>query len=146
MEIGNDVVAIFFYGSYMNRAVLSEVGLAPSLWEPAMLAGFDIQIAPRANVVISAGGVVHGVLSAASHADLARLYAHARTVLGEVYVPEAVLVHTRQGAWQPALCYRAPGMQERAAERAYVDRILQPARELAFPAWYLARIESFLPS
>jgi hypothetical protein len=48
-------VAVFFYGSYMNRAVLAEVGLAPDLWEPTSLAGFDIVIAPRANLILSPG-------------------------------------------------------------------------------------------
>ena len=41
-------VFVFFYGSHMNRAVLAEVGLAPTTWEVASLPGFDIRIAPRA--------------------------------------------------------------------------------------------------
>jgi hypothetical protein len=135
-------VSVFFYGSYVNRAVLAEVGLAPALWEAASLSGFDIRIAPRANLVRAADEVVFGVLATATHAELQRLYAHAETVLGEVYLPEAVLVHAR-GAWRPALCYIAPSMVERPAEAEYVERILKPARELGFPAWYLARLESF---
>lgn len=136
-------VLVFFYGSYMNRAVLAEVGLAPTTWEVASLPGFDIRIAPRANLVRAPEQVVFGVLAAATHAELERLYAHARNALGEVYLPEAVLVHTRGGAWRPALCYVAPHMVERTADRGYVERILQPARELGFPAWYLARLEAF---
>jgi hypothetical protein len=136
-------VAVFFYGSYMNRAVLAEVGLAPATWESASLPGFEIRIAPRANLVRAAGQVVFGVLATATHAELERLYAHARNVLGEVYFPEAVLVYTQSGAWQPALCYVACHMVQRPADPAYVERILQPARELGFPAWYLARLESF---
>jgi cation transport regulator ChaC len=138
-------VFVFFYGSYMNRAVLAEVGLTPKIWEFASLSGFDIRIAPRANLVRSPEEVVFGVLAAATHAELDRLYAHARNVLGEVYLPEAVLVHTRSGVWQPALCYIATNMVERRADLGYVDRILQPARELGFPDWYLARLESFRP-
>ena len=138
-------VFVFFYGSYMNRAVLAEVGLAPTTWAAASLLGFDIRIAPRANLVRAPGQVVFGVLASATHGELERLYAHAQTVLGEVYLPEAMLVHTEGGGWQPALCYLASRMVERPAERAYVERILQPARELGFPAWYLARLESFRP-
>jgi hypothetical protein len=138
-------VFVFFYGSYMNRAVLAEIGLAPKTWEVASLPGFDIRISPRANLVRSPGEVVFGVLAEATHAELDRLYAHARNVLGGVYLPEAVLVPRQSGAWQTALCYIAPHMVERKAELAYVERILQPARELRFPAWYLARLERFRP-
>lgn len=88
---------------------------------------------------------MYGILAEATHAELDRVYAHARTVLGEVYQPEAVLVHTLAGRWQPALCYMASRMVERTADPAYVERILQPARELGFPEWYLARLESFRP-
>ena len=138
-------VPVFFYGSYMNRAVLADVGLVPATWETASLAGFDIRIAPRANLVRAAGQVVFGVLATATHAELTRLYEHAHSVLGEVYLPEAVLVHTQAGIWQPALCYIAARMVERPPDPAYVERILEPARELGFPAWYLARLESFRP-
>jgi hypothetical protein len=137
-------VLVFFYGSYMNRSVLAEVGFAPSTWEAASLPGFDIRIAPRANLFRAPGQVVFGVLATATHAELERLYTHAQTVLGEVYRPEAVLVRT-EGAWQPALCYISSDMVERPAESAYVERILRPARELGFPSWYLAHLESFRP-
>ena len=138
-------VFVFFYGSYMNRAVLEEVGIVPTSWEVASLPGFDIRIAPRANLIRAAGRVVFGVLSTATHGQLERLYAHAQTVLGELYLPEAVLVHTEGGAWQAALCYIAPLMVEKPAESAYVERIVKPARELGFPNWYLAQLESFRP-
>ncbi len=138
-------VEVFFYGSYMNRGVLAEVNLAPEYWEPASLAGFDIRIAPRANLIPSPGHTVFGVLAAATHRELDRLYAHARDVLGETYLPHPILVQTRAGETRPALCYIAPQMIERPAERDYVDRILEPAREFGFPDWYLARLRSFQP-
>jgi cation transport regulator ChaC len=139
-------VFVFFYGSYMNRAVLAEVDLSPATWEPAILPGFDVRIAPRANLVRASDRVVFGVLATATHVELERLYSHARTVLGETYLPEAVLVHTRDGRSQPALCYIAPQMAERSADTAYLSRIVVPARELGFPEWYVARLESFAPS
>ena len=138
-------VVVFFYGSYMNRAVLAEVELAPKRWEPATLSGFELRIAPRANLVRAPDRVVYGVLATATHAELQRLYAHSEQVLGQVYLPEALLVHDAHGVWQPALCYIATDMPEQPAERAYVERILLPARELGFPDWYLAHIASFAP-
>ena len=136
-------VDVFFYGSYMNRRVLAEVNLSPVRWEAATLPGFDIRIAPRANLVRAPHAIVFGVLARATHTELRRLYAHAQEVLGEVYLPEAVLVHTSAGSWLPALCYMAPRMVERPVDPAYLDRIVQPARELGFPSWYVKRLESF---
>ena len=133
----------FFYGSYMNRSVLREVDLEPERFETARLSGFDIRIAPRANLFPSNQGLVYGVLAQATHAELARLYAHAKDVLGETYLPHPVVVETLDGAWRPALCYIAPTMEPGKADAAYVDRIVAPARELGFPEWYVARLESF---
>jgi Gamma-glutamyl cyclotransferase, AIG2-like len=136
-------VWVFFYGSYINFDVLKGVGLVPERWEVARLGGFDIVIRPRANLVRSDRHSVYGVLATATHAELARLYAHAQDVLGETYLPEAVLVETRDGQWQPALCYICPEMRPGPAETDYVERIAGPARAYGFPDWYVARIESF---
>lgn len=137
-------VRVFWYGSYTNRAVLAEVNLAPGEWEVARLAGYDIVIRPRANLVQSDEHTVYGILATATHAELDRLYAHAHDVLGETYLPEAVLVETRAGGWAPALTYIAPVMDPRPAARDYVERIVGPAREHEFPGWYVRRLESFL--
>jgi hypothetical protein len=86
---------------------------------------------------------VYGIVATATHAELARLYAHALDVLGEVYLPQAVLVQTRAALWRPALCYICPEMAPRPADNAYIDRIVGPARVFGFPTWYVARLESF---
>ena len=136
-------VWVFFYGSYINFGVLREVGLVPGQWEVARLHGFDIRIRPRANLVPSDQHRVYGIVATATHTELARLYAHARDVLGEVYLPEAVVVQTLAGLWRPALCYLCPAMALRPADNDYIDRIAGPARDFGFPQWYLARLESF---
>jgi hypothetical protein len=85
-------VRFFFFGSYMNPAVLREVGLVPERLEVARLDGHDIRIAPRANLVPS--------------------------------------------------CYVSPSKAPQPADPAYVERIVKPARDLGFPAWYIERLES----
>ncbi len=138
-------VWVFFYGSYMNFDVLKEVNFAPEQWEAAKLNGFDIRIQPRANLVRAEPACVYGIIAAATHQELSRLYAHAQDVLGETYLPEAVLVEVLDGKWKPALCYICPEMQPRPAVQDYVDRIVKPAKELSFPEWYIKRLESFRP-
>jgi hypothetical protein len=36
-------------------------------------------------------------------------------------------------------------MAARPAARDYVDRIVKPAKELGFPSWYIAHLESLAP-
>lgn len=131
----------FFYGSYMNAAVLREADVAFESFEVARLDGYDIKIEPRANLVASPEHCVYGVLARATHAELTRLYAHAKDVVGESYLPNPVMTHLRSGDWRPALCYIAPAMVPRAPDPAYVDRIVAPAREFGFPEWYVERLD-----
>lgn len=137
-------VWVFFYGSYMNFGVLREVDIVPEEWGVARLPGFDIRIEPRANLIRSDENCVYGILTKATHAALTRLYAHAQNVLGELYLPEAVLVQTDSGLWRPALCYICPRMVTQPPDNAYVERVLEPARQFDFPQAYVARLESFL--
>jgi hypothetical protein len=141
--MGEPRVWVFFYGSYMNLNVLREVDVVPEQLEVAELFGYDIRIQPRANLVRSERDSVYGVLATATHQELSRLYAHAKDVLGETYLPEAVLAETVAGSWRPALCYIAYQMEPRPADPDYLDRILGPARQLRFPAWYIERLERF---
>src|SRR5262249_17712645 len=137
-EMTEPKVWVFFYGSFINLDVLRGAGLVPDRVEVARLSGFDIAIRPLANLIRSDQDSVYGILVAASHAELGRLYDYARDQLGGLYLPEAVLAET-SGAWRPALCYLAPQLEPRTAANDYLDRIVVAARQHGFPAWYLAR-------
>lgn len=138
-------VWVYFYGSYINLEVLAEVDLVPARVEVARLSGYDIRIGPLANLVPSREHTVYGILATATHRELHRLYLeHAQGVLGGTYEPQAVLAETLDGQWRPAMCYIAHNMDEAPAAGEYVERIARPARQLGFPDWYCARIESFV--
>jgi len=143
--VSDPKVVTFFYGSYINPAALREVDLVPDRIEVARLPGFDIEIRPLANLVPSDQHTVYGILATATHTELDRLYAHARDVLGGVYLPQAVLTHTLTGQAEAALCYIAAQLEPAPASAEYVARIVDPARAYGFPPWYVSRLESFLP-
>src|SRR5262245_17951964 len=124
------VVWTFFYGSFINPDVLRQSGYVPGRFEVARLHGFDIRIRPLANLVRSEQHCVHGIVAAATHDDLRRLYS--QDWVG-TYLPEAVLVQTLDGKWRPALCYIAPPAEERPAASDHMDRIVGPARHHGFP-------------
>lgn len=133
----------FFYGSYMNLDVLKDVDYVPRRHEAARLPGFDISIRPLANLVRSEQHTVYGMVATGTHAELARLYDHAETVLGGRYLPEPVLVITAAERWLPAITYIAPELPKGTADGGYVDRLVRAARTWDFPAWYVDRLESF---
>src|SRR4051812_6225718 len=141
----------FFYGSFMHPAVLARQGVALDGAEVTSLPGFAIRMQPLSNVVPEEGGCVYGLLARLGHPELARLYAHLPDATGTgtvapgdraVYLPEAVLVRTRAGAWRAALCYVAPVAEPRPAAPAYLDHILEAAREHRFPDWYVRQLET----
>lgn len=136
-------VFTFFYGSYINFNVLNEVNIYPVNWEPARLPGFDIIIKPYANLIESAKDCVYGILCLLTHDELKRLYSHAEEVFHELYQPEAVLINTLNDKWVAALCYICHNMEEKPADKNYIDRIIQPAKEYGFPLWYIEKLESF---
>jgi hypothetical protein len=133
----------FFYGSYINLDVLKEVDYVPRRYEVARLPGFAITIRPLANLVRSDRHTAYGIVATGTHAELARLYDHAATILGGRYLPEAVLVQTMSTRWMPALVYLAPELSGEPAAADYIDRIVKPATAYGFPAWYIERLESF---
>jgi tRNA G10 N-methylase Trm11 len=136
-------VYTFFYGSYINKKVLEEVNIFMEVYEAAKLPGFDISIKPFANLIKSAKDCVYGILTQLTHEELKKLYSHAEEVFHEVYEPEAVLVQTADDKWVTALCYICHNMEERRADKDYVERIIQPAKEYNFPNWYIEKLASF---
>ena len=135
----------FFYGSFINLDVLKKVGLVHERYEVARLSGFDICIQPLANLVRSDQHCVYGIVALATHEELRRLYDYAQNHLGGTYLPEPVLVETLHGKCRAAFCYIALSMAACAPSNDYIDRIGGPARQYGFPAWYIARLESFRP-
>ena len=132
----------FFYGSFMNLDVLKQGGYVPERYEAAKLYGFDIRIQPLATLVRSDQHCIYGIVACGTREQLCRLYS--QDWVG-TYLPEPVLVETLDGKWRAAFCYIAPAGESRPASNDYIDRIVGPARQYGFPAWYIARLESFRP-
>src|SRR5262245_23460135 len=120
----------FFYGSFINLDVLKQAGYVPERFEVARLSGFDIRIRPLANLVRSDQHCVFGIVAAATHEELRRLYS--QDWVG-VYLPEPVLVETLDGKWRAALCYLAPSPEDRSAADDYIDPIVPSGPHAGVP-------------
>jgi hypothetical protein len=66
--------------------------------------------------------------------------AEAQALLRQRKVSPSVM---RSRGWMAAFCYIAPEMEPRPPTDEYIELIVGSAREHGFPAWYIARLESF---
>jgi hypothetical protein len=133
---------VFFYGTIMNPAVMKDFGVTAGAVSPAKLAGFDLTIRPRPNLVRCERTGVFGSLMLVTHADLATIYSGLEQRFGLKYLPEAVLATTLDGALRPALCYMAPHMGDGPADPAFVKQLAQCVRTMGLPDWYASHVES----
>lgn len=124
-------VDVFFYGLFMDDALLREKGINPLNRRMAFVENFGLIIGERATLVPRPGQTVYGVLFSLAHAEIDALYAEASV---SVYRPEALLAHPEDGSITPALCFNLPvppskedrNPQYAAKLRALADRIGLP--------------------
>jgi hypothetical protein len=145
MEIEPRRVSVFFYGTFMKPAILAEYGIIAKDVSPARVAGFELYIRPRVNLVPSEGANVYGAIACVTHEDLEKIYSDLEKRFGLKYLPEAVLAETLVGKLtvKPALCYIASQMTPGPAAPEYVKELAECVRALNFPESYALHIESF---
>jgi hypothetical protein len=85
---------VFFYGLFMDTAVLEAKGVRITQNRLAVVRGWALRIGQRATLVPAPDGTVHGVLMALSLADIDGLYAEASV---QMYRPVAVLAEPTAG-------------------------------------------------
>ena len=128
----------FFYGLFMDKAVLEEAGVATRNPQMAYVEDYGLRVGQRATLVPEAGTRAYGMLYDLTHEELGKLYGAPGL---EYYRPEAVEAHLLEGGSRPALCYNlldAPAPGE--ANAAYAKRLSEALKRLGFPADYVASI------
>lgn len=137
-------IQVFFYGSFMNLAVLKEAGLPKRPFAPATLLGFELHIAPLATLVDAGDGVVYGILANFTHDELELLYdKYGKTLTDNPYQSEPVIVHTRGGKWVAALTHLTSDIQGGDPAPEYLESIRKAAADYGFPRWYQDHIAAF---
>jgi hypothetical protein len=98
-------IDVFFYGLFMDEALLREKGVKPKHRRVASVENFALVIGERATLVPCEGQTTHGVVFSLTHAEVDALYAEASV---SVYRPEAVAARIADGSVVPALCFNLP--------------------------------------
>ena len=131
-------IDVFFYGLFMDEALLREKGVNPLNRRVASVENFTLVIGARATLVPRAGRTAHGVLFSLTHGEVDALYAEASV---SVYRPEAVLAQLTGGGVTPALCFNLPtppAADERNPE--YASKLREVAARIGLPPDYVASI------
>ena len=132
-------IDVFFYGLFMDEALLRAKGIISPNLRVAFVPGFQLRIGNRATLVPSLSERVFGVVASLSHSELEQLYGEPSV---QAYKPEAVLAHLLNDAIVAALCFNlveAPSADEHNPE--YATKLRTLAAQLHLPPDYVSSIQ-----
>lgn len=132
-------IDVFFYGLFMDDALLREKGINPMYSRTAIVENFSLVFGERATLVPCPGQTVYGVIFSLTHSEIDALYGEASV---NVYRPEAVLAKLADGGITPALCFNLPvppSREERNLE--YALKLRKLAERIGLPPDYVSSIQ-----
>jgi len=131
-------IDVFFYGLYMDEAVLRGAGVTPRAPRKARADGFALRIGRRAALVPAPESAAWGVVYALTPAELATLYGAPGL---EAYRPDDIEVTLENRAIVSARVYNLP-QPPAAGERnpEYAEKLKALLTRLDMPADYIAGI------
>lgn len=138
-EDGGARVDVFFYGLFMDEALLREKGLNPVNRRVASVENFRLAIGERATLVPSAGANVYGVLFSLTKEELDALYSEESV---GAYRPETVDARADGGGVVRALCFNLPAPPpEGERNPQYVSKLRELAARTGLPPAYVSSIQ-----
>ncbi|MDX1507319.1 MAG: gamma-glutamylcyclotransferase family protein [Woeseiaceae bacterium] len=136
-----DDVSVFFYGLFMDEALLASKDVHPTRSAIGYVDGFRLHIGERASLLPEAGSRAYGVLMDVARPDLAKLYSDAGVA---DYEPEPVTVYLPGDVTAEAVCYNLPASKLTGTNPEYAAALLELSGRLGFPAPYVDHIERML--
>lgn len=137
-------VNLFFYGLFMDRTLLADKGLDPTVLGPARLDGYVLRIGKRAALVPKPDGACFGIVMQLELDEVDGLYSEPSV---SDYRPNrlGVTLLTRGGERESieAVCYNLPPESiGTTVNRTYVASLGELATHLGLPAEYIREINS----
>ncbi len=132
-------INVFFYGLFMDEALLQAKGITMPNLRVATVPGFQLRIGDRAALVPFPFGHVFGVIASLSHKGVEQLYSEPSV---QAYRPEPVLAYLANGEIIAALCFNLvepPSVDEH--NPAYATKLRALAERLHFPPGYVLSIQ-----
>ncbi|HVF45839.1 MAG TPA: gamma-glutamylcyclotransferase family protein [Pyrinomonadaceae bacterium] len=131
-------VEVFFYGLFMDEALLREKGLNPLNRRPASVEGFALVIGERATLVRREGARAHGFVYTLTRGEVESLYSEESV---RAYRPELLTARLADGGAEEVACFNLPAPPS-AEERdpPYASKLRRLAGRLGLPADYVSSI------
>lgn len=132
-------IEVFFYGLFMDEALLQEKGVNPLNRRMASVENCALVIGARATLIPCTGQTAHGIVCSLTHDEVDALY---REESVSMYRPEAVLARLENGETVPALCFNLPvppSIDERNPQ--YALKLRELATRIGLPPDYVSSIE-----
>lgn len=130
-------VAVFFYGLFMDKSLLSAKGISPSRATVGYVDGYSLRIGRRATLVPDEGDRAYGVLMTIRAQDVKALYSEESVA---DYVSETVSVVLSDGTVEAAVCYNLPESKLEGTNSQYASSLLILADKLGLPGDYVQQI------
>lgn len=128
---------VFFYGLFMDEALLAKKGIFPTNVEIGYVDGFKLRIGERATLIRSAGSRSYGVMMTIAPDEADALYTESSVA---DYVPESVIVELPDCEKIEATCYNLPVDKVTGTNKSYAEALWDVASNLGLPEHYLAEI------
>lgn len=137
-EEGAGRVEVFFYGLFMEEALLRGKGLRPRGGRVGFVEGFRLVVGRRATLVREEGGRVYGVLYSLRRDEVEALYSEESV---RAYRPEVVSAREAGGGVVEALCFNLPEPPSPGErDEVYASRLREFAAREGLPDDYVSSI------
>ncbi len=133
---------VFFYGLFMDEAILRKNGVNPANPRKGHLNNYTLKIGNRASLIPCENEKAYGIVMEVDDEEAVQLYAE-KSVAD--YIPEKVKVVINAGEELSATCYNLPLELLTGTNESYARSLYELARKLDFPEAYLEKINQFIP-
>lgn len=137
--MGANEISVFFYGLFMDAAVLASRGIHATDPAVAWLDGYRLRIGERATLLPEPGSRAYGVLMKMAPQDVKALYSEPSVA---DYVAEPVVATLPGDNRVSAVCYNLPAAKLTGTNPEYAAALLSLATRLGLPDGYLEEIRS----
>ncbi len=129
---------VFFYGLFMDRAILHKKGIEPSNLRKGYLEDYALKIGNRASLIPCRNEKSYGIVMTVDDDKIPALYAEASVA---DYVPEEVNIITSDNESIKAICYNLPPESLEGTNTGYAESLYNLAKLEGFPEDYLEKIK-----
>lgn len=139
----DEMVDVFFYGSFMDPDVLAKCGLKPRDLRAAKAPNYSIGFAPMATMTTCPGAAVWGVACRLAVAPLERVYRLA-PLADYGYFTRRISISDVDEKPISAVVYLTRRPVGARPEKTYLENIIRISERWNFPPEYLTLLRSFL--